>query len=80
MWQRAPLPSALPARGPKALRDQRRKLEEFVQSLDHLRVTLCAGKDGPGGRRCVLITSAIGGEGKTTLSAQLSACCAKAEA
>jgi len=71
-----PLPSALPARGPKALRDQRRKLEEFIQSLDHLRVVLCSR--GPGGRRCALITSAVGGEGKTTLAAQLAGRCANA--
>jgi capsular exopolysaccharide synthesis family protein len=71
-----PLPSALPARSPKALRDQRRKLEEFIQSLDHLRVVLCSR--GPGGRRCALITSAVGGEGKTTLAAQLAGRCANA--
>jgi capsular exopolysaccharide synthesis family protein len=71
-----PLPSALPARSPRALRDQRRKLEEFIQSLDHLRVVLCSR--GPGGRRCALITSAVGGEGKTTLAAQLAGRCANA--
>ena len=71
-----PLPSPQPARSPKALRDQRRKLEEFIQSLDHLRVVLCSR--GPGGRRCALITSAVGGEGKTTLAAQLAGRCANA--
>jgi capsular exopolysaccharide synthesis family protein len=71
-----PLPSPQPARSPRALRDQRRKLEEFVQSLDHLRVTLCSR--GPGGHRCALITSAVGGEGKTTLAAQLAGRCANA--
>jgi capsular exopolysaccharide synthesis family protein len=71
-----PLPSHQPARTPKALRDQRRKLEEFIQSLDHLRVVLCSR--GPGGRRCALITSAVGGEGKTTLAAQLAGRCANA--
>ena len=58
---------------------ERRRLEEFVQSLDHLRVTLCT--TGPGGaaaRRCVMITSAVGGEGKTTLAAQLAGRCANA--
>lgn len=71
-----PLPSLAGPRGPRALRDQRRKLEEFVQSLDHLRVTLCS--QGTDGKRCVLITSAVGGEGKTTLAAQLAGRCANA--
>lgn len=53
------------------------KLARFVQSLDHLRVALCEGGHiGQG--RCVLITSATGGEGKTTLSAHLAARCANA--
>lgn len=74
-----PLPSLNPPKGPKAIRDQRRKLEEFVQSLDHLRVTLCAsGATADGPRRCVMITSAVGGEGKTTLAAQLAGRCANA--
>jgi succinoglycan biosynthesis transport protein ExoP len=71
-----PLPGLRPARTTRALRDERRRVEEFVQSLDHLRITLGAG--GPGARRCVLITSAIGGEGKTTLAAQLAGRCANA--
>jgi len=78
-----PLPSlgnrsgrALSARGQ---RDERRRVEEFVQSLDHLRVTLCAQRPGMAtDRRCVLITSATGGEGKTTLAAQLAGRCANA--
>lgn len=74
-----PLPSLSPPKGPRAIRDQRRKLEEFVQSLDHLRVTLCAaGTTADGPRRCVMITSAVGGEGKTTLAAQLAGRCANA--
>lgn len=74
-----PLPSLTQPKGPKAIRDQRRKLEEFVQSLDHLRVTLCAsGATADGPRRCVMITSAVGGEGKTTLAAQLAGRCANA--
>ncbi len=76
-----PLPSlggsqrALSVRGQ---RDEKRRIEEFVQSLDHLRVTLCAHKPGQSHRRCVLITSATGGEGKTTLAAQLAGRCANA--
>ncbi len=73
-----PLPSLQSAQGPKALRDQRRRFEEFVQSLDHLRVMLCAAGPGPARKRCVLITSACGGEGKTTLAAQLASRCANA--
>lgn len=65
-----PLPGSRPARGARGERDERRRVEEFVQSLDHLRVALGAGPPGP---RCLLITSAVGGEGKTTLAAQLAA-------
>ena len=61
-----------PARDPK--------FEQFVQQLDHVRVALC-GEGGDDGRgRCVLITSAVGGEGKTTLAAQLAVRCAEAGA
>ena len=76
-----PLPSlnaptrALSARG---VQNEKRKVEEFVQSLDHLRVTLCAPRSGQSDRRCILITSATGGEGKTTLAAQLAGRCANA--
>ena len=56
-----------------------RQLDEFVQSLDHLRVTLCARRDPWGRERhCVLITSACGSEGKTTLAAQLAERCVNA--
>ena len=56
-----------------------RKLDQFVQSLDHLRVALCSGRDAWGRpRRGVLITSACGGEGKTTLAAQLAERCVNA--
>jgi succinoglycan biosynthesis transport protein ExoP len=76
-----PLPSlnsptrALSARG---IQSEKRRVEEFVQSLDHLRVTLCAPRAGQSDRRCFLITSATGGEGKTTLAAQLAGRCANA--
>jgi capsular exopolysaccharide synthesis family protein len=67
---------ALPGRN--GARAQRR-LEEFVQSLDHLRVALCAHRDAWGREvRCVLITSACGSEGKTTLAAQLAERCVNA--
>src|SRR4029077_533632 len=56
-----------------------RRLNEFVQSLDHLRVALCARPDPWGrNRHCVLITSACGSEGKTTLAAQLAERCVNA--
>src|SRR4029077_9737352 len=56
-----------------------RRLNEFVQSLDHLRVALCARRDPWGrDRHCVLITSACGSEGKTTLAAQLAERCVNA--
>ncbi len=56
-----------------------RQLDEFVQSLDHLRVALVNGKGAHGQeRRCILITSACGSEGKTTLAAQLAERCVNA--
>lgn len=55
-----------------------REIQAFVQSLDHLRVALCSGRRAGAGHRCVLITSACGGEGKTTLAAQLAGRCANA--
>lgn len=73
-----PLPSMRPARSLRAQRDDRRRVEEFVQSLDHLRVALYADRPDGSQRRCILITSAIGGEGKTTLAAQLAGRCANA--
>lgn len=57
------------------------QLERFVQQLDHVRVALCGEAGAVDGRgRCVLITSAVGGEGKTTLAAQLAVRCAEAGA
>ena len=72
----APLPSLSSSDGPRSIRSEQ-KLARFVQSLDHLRVALCDGGIAGQGR-CVLITSAMGGEGKTTLSAHLAARCANA--
>jgi capsular exopolysaccharide synthesis family protein len=68
--------------GPPSLQNDaraQRQLDEFVQSLDHLRVALCARPDPWGrDRHCVLITSACGSEGKTTLAAQLAERCVNA--
>ena len=71
----APLPSPRQGIGTDGKAEQR--LARFVQSLDHLRVALCEG-GAQGEGRCVMITSASGGEGKTTLSAHLAARCANA--
>ena len=72
-----PLPTN---RGPRrlsgpALDDQ---IDRFIQRLDHLRFAVCGGHHDADLGRCVLVTSAVGGEGKTTLSAQLAARCGNA--
>ncbi len=54
------------------------QIEQFIQRLDHLRFAVCGSPDAVEKGRCVLITSAIGGEGKTTLAAQLAARCGNA--
>jgi succinoglycan biosynthesis transport protein ExoP len=54
------------------------QIEQFIQRLDHLRFAVCGSPTELGKGRCVLITSAIGGEGKTTLAAQLAARCGNA--
>jgi polysaccharide biosynthesis transport protein len=70
----APLPNIRP--GEDATNEKaEQRLARFVQSLDHLRVAICEGGVAGEGR-CVMITSATGGEGKTTLSAHLAARCA----
>ena len=77
-----PLPQIRPANGIFSARDEfktQRQLDQFVQSLDHLRVALCSGRNAWGReRRCILITSACGSEGKTTLAAQLAERCVNA--
>jgi capsular exopolysaccharide synthesis family protein len=72
----APLPNIRPGDDANDDRSEQR-LARFVQSLDHLRVALCEGGVAGEGR-CVMITSATGGEGKTTLAAHLAARCANA--
>jgi polysaccharide biosynthesis transport protein len=73
----APLPNIRPGDDPSDDKAEQR-LARFVQSLDHLRVAICEGSAPGGEGRCVMITSATGGEGKTTLSAHLAARCANA--
>jgi succinoglycan biosynthesis transport protein ExoP len=71
----APLPNLKPGEDVNGEKAEQR-LARFVQSLDHLRVAICEGGTPNGEGRCVMITSATGGEGKTTLSAHLAARCA----
>jgi capsular exopolysaccharide synthesis family protein len=54
------------------------QIEQFIQRLDHLRFAVCGNPAELGTGRCVLITSAIAREGKTTLAAQLAARCGNA--
>ena len=54
------------------------QIERFIQRLDHLRFAVCGDQHGADLGRCVLVTSAVGGEGKTTLAAQLAARCGNA--
>jgi succinoglycan biosynthesis transport protein ExoP len=71
-----PLPTmrSIRRRGP----DDADEIEQFIQRLDHLRFAVCGNPAELEKGRCVLITSAIGGEGKTTLAAQLAARCGNA--
>ena len=77
-----PLPQLRPPGGNLSARDEyrtQRQLDQFVQSLDHLRVAICSGRNVWGrDQRCILITSAIASEGKTTLAAQLAERCVNA--
>lgn len=72
-----PLPTARSMRKLSAPQ-QDDQIEQFIQRLDHVRFAVCGGTAQLGKGRCVLITSAIGGEGKTTLAAQLAARCGNA--
>ena len=54
------------------------QIEQFIQRLDHVRFAVCGNPSDLAKGRCVLITSAIGREGKTTLAAQLAARCGNA--
>lgn len=77
-----PLPRPRTGRERPSGRDEarsRRERDQFIQSLDHLRVAICSGRDAWGRpMRSVLITSACGSEGKTTLAAQLAERCVNA--
>jgi capsular exopolysaccharide synthesis family protein len=72
-----PLPTARAIRR-RGVPDADDQIEQFIQRLDHLRFAVCGSPSELEKGRCVLITSAIGGEGKTTLAAQLAARCGNA--
>jgi polysaccharide biosynthesis transport protein len=76
------LPRTRPDHGRLSNREEvrsRRDQDQFIQSLDHLRVAICSEKSARGrARRSILITSACGSEGKTTLAAQLAERCVNA--
>ena len=67
-----PTPRSIRKLGAPQADDQ---IEQFIQRLDHLRFAVCGNPSELGKGRCVLITSAIGGEGKTTLASQLAVRC-----
>ncbi len=54
------------------------QIDRFIQRLDHLRFAVCGNHRDTELGRCLLVTSAVGGEGKTTLAAQLAARCGNA--
>ena len=72
-----PLPTARSLRK-RSVPDTDDQIEQFIQRLDHLRFAVCGNPAELEKGRCVLITSAVGGEGKTTLAAQLAARCGNA--
>ncbi len=72
-----PLPTARALRK-RTEADSEDHIEQFMQRLDHLRFGVCGNPAEVDKGRCVLITSAIGREGKTTLAAQLAARCGNA--
>jgi Mrp family chromosome partitioning ATPase len=72
-----PLPTARSIRK-RSLPGADDQIEQFIQRLDHLRFAVCGNPTEVEQGRCVLITSAVCGEGKTTLAAQLAARCGNA--
>ncbi|MGP0066228.1 MAG: polysaccharide biosynthesis tyrosine autokinase [Isosphaeraceae bacterium] len=72
-----PLPTARSIRK-RSASEADDQIEQFIQRLDHVRFAVCGNPSDLAKGRCVLITSAIGREGKTTLAAQLAARCGNA--
>lgn len=70
----------LPNRKSRTSGDQGELLDQIAQRVDYLRLALCGESESGSGGRCILITSAVGGEGKTTLAIHLTLRCAKAGA
>jgi succinoglycan biosynthesis transport protein ExoP len=75
-----PLPTSRPARMLAKSRTQEELIEDFAHRIDHIREALCGHLIAGGPGRCVVITSAVSGEGKTTLASQLAVRCANAGA
>jgi polysaccharide biosynthesis transport protein len=73
-----PLPTARALRKLSGGPEADSPIEQFIQRLDHLRFAVCGNPSELGTGRCVLITSAIGSEGKSTLAAQLAVRCGNA--
>ena len=53
-------------------------IRQYLQRIDHLRFAIDGIPKAPGKGRCILITSAVCREGRSTLAAQLAARCADA--
>ena len=53
-------------------------IHRFIERLDHVRFAIFANRVDREKRQCVLVTSAVRGEGRTTLAAQLAARCGNA--
>ena len=67
---------------PRSIRNSRTseiadQIDQFIQRLDHVRFAVCGNSSGLGRGRCVLVTSAVEKEGKTTLASQLALRCGR---
>jgi len=69
-----PLPTARSVRR-KGSRAADYQIEHFIQQLDQVWFAVCGKQHEPKQGLCVLLTSAVTGEGKTTLAVQLAARC-----
>jgi len=55
-----------------------KKVEEFAHRIDHIREAICGGMHAGHPGRCVFVTSAVSGEGKSELSRHLAFRCVSA--
>jgi Mrp family chromosome partitioning ATPase/uncharacterized protein involved in exopolysaccharide biosynthesis len=69
-----PLPTAR-SLSRKGSRGADYQVEQFIQQLDQVWFAVCGNEPQPKQGQCVLLTSAVIGEGKTTLAVQLAARC-----